>query len=143
MIAIDTNVLLRYLLNDDKAQSPKAYRLITGASSVLITDVVLAETIWTLTGKRYKLGKSDIIRVINALFADSNIVFEDSQTIWRALQDYQKELVKEGGKRKEPEFQDALVVNKAIFSARQNQEALEGIYTFDAAAQRLPGTRAP
>ena len=49
MIAIDTNVLLRYLLQDDEKQANKATKLILGAESVLITDVVLTETIWTLS----------------------------------------------------------------------------------------------
>ncbi len=44
MIAIDTNVLLRYLLDDDPQQSPKATALIKSGKPVLITDVVLVET---------------------------------------------------------------------------------------------------
>ncbi|HFE38753.1 MAG TPA: PIN domain-containing protein, partial [Gammaproteobacteria bacterium] len=48
MIAIDTNVLLRYLLWDDKPQAAKADRLINGTEPVLVTDVVLVETLWTL-----------------------------------------------------------------------------------------------
>lgn len=54
MIAVDTNVLLRRLLDDDVVQTERARRLVEGAREVLITDVVLAETIWTLKGKRYK-----------------------------------------------------------------------------------------
>jgi predicted nucleic-acid-binding protein len=49
MIAIDTNVLLRYLLQDDAKLCKKAIEVITGKQRVLVTDVVLAETIWTLT----------------------------------------------------------------------------------------------
>ncbi|PIE41509.1 MAG: PIN domain nuclease, partial [Gammaproteobacteria bacterium] len=64
MIAIDTNVLLRYLLQDDKAQAAKANLLIRDAEAILITDVVLTETIWTLKGKRYNLSKEQIIDVI-------------------------------------------------------------------------------
>lgn len=41
MIAIDTNVLLRYLLDDDKLQSKKAAALIRGSSPVLITDALI------------------------------------------------------------------------------------------------------
>jgi len=51
MIAIDTNVLLRYLLNDDPKQSKKASAVIQGSQKVLITDVVLVETIWRLKGE--------------------------------------------------------------------------------------------
>ena len=43
MIAVDTNVLLRYLLNDDAVQVDIAASLIKGSDTVLITDVVLVE----------------------------------------------------------------------------------------------------
>ncbi len=68
MIAIDTNVLLRYLLNDDQSQAAVAEKLINGKEIVLITDVVLVETIWTLKGKKYQLNKTDLVTVIQALF---------------------------------------------------------------------------
>lgn len=144
MIAIDTNVLLRYLLNDDKPQSKKAANLITGSTPVLITDVVLAETTWTLEGKKYNLQKHDIVQTINGLFEDKNIIFEDGQTVWRALKDYRKaEPVKAGKKRKEADFQDALIVNKAKYKAREDDVTLQGVYTFDVAAQEIPGTKSP
>ena len=54
MIAVDTNVLLRYLLNDDPEQSPRAATLFSGEKKILVTDVVLVETIWTLKGKKQK-----------------------------------------------------------------------------------------
>jgi len=68
LIAIDTNVLLRYLLNDDQSQAAVAEKLINGKEIVLITDVVLVETIWTLKGKKYQLNKTDLVTVIQALF---------------------------------------------------------------------------
>ena len=139
MIAIDTNVLLRYLLLDDKAQSHKAVSLITGSVPALVTDVVLVETMWVLTGKRYKLD-----REASALFAEPNIVFEDRQTVWRALNDYKKARpVKVGGKKKSADFPDALVVNKAMRQAREWGQAFEGVYTFDVAALEILGTLSP
>jgi predicted nucleic-acid-binding protein len=47
LIAIDTNVLLRYLLWDEEALAAKANLLINGSQPVLITDIVLVETVWT------------------------------------------------------------------------------------------------
>ena len=47
MIALDTNVLLRYLLWDDEKQAIKADALINDSTTVLVTDVVLAETLAT------------------------------------------------------------------------------------------------
>lgn len=144
MIAIDTNVLLRYLLDDDKAQSKRAAALILGDTPVLITDVVLAETIWTLKGKRYKLDKEAIIQVVHSLFEEPNIVFESGQTIWRAVNDFKNaKSIKSGGKRKEADFPDALIVNKARHTAEESQSEFKGVFTFDVAAQQIPGTEKP
>jgi len=144
VIAIDTNVLLRYLLWDNKTQAVKADKLINSSTPVLITDVVLVETLWTLKGKKYKLDKTAMIDVINSLFEESNICFEDGQTVWRALHDYREaKPVKAGNKKKEADFADALIVNKAKFYAMEKGEALNGVYTFDLAAQIIPGTAGP
>ncbi len=144
MIAIDTNVLLRYLLWDDKRQAAKADKLINGSTAVLITDVVLTETLWTLKGIKYKLDKTAMIDVLHSLFEEPNICFEDGQTVWRALNDYRQATpVKVSNKKKVADFSDALIVNKAKFYATGKGEALNGVYTFDLAAQAIPGTAAP
>ena len=144
MMAIDTNVLLRYLLWDDEKQSAKAEALITGASSVLVTDIVLVETLWTLQGKKYRISKEEVLAVINALFEEPNIIFEDGQTIWRALNDYrQAKKIKVGQKKKQADFSDTLIINKAKYISEQNQINLDAIYTFDKAAQEIDGVKAP
>ena len=145
MIAIDTNVLLRYLLGDDEIQSKKATKLINEFKLVLITDVVLVETIWTLKGKKYNLDKEGIIRVINALFQEPNFCFEDGQVVWCALNDYRKAAaVKVGSKKKQADFSDALIANKAkSYFQSEDNSGLEGFYTFDIAAQQLEGAKKP
>ncbi|HED35238.1 MAG TPA: PIN domain nuclease [Gammaproteobacteria bacterium] len=144
MISIDTNVLLRYLLDDEAVQSRKASKIISGGSDVLITDVVLAKTIWTLKGKRYNLDKASIIAVVNSLFEEPGLCFESGQTVWRSLNDYMNaKPVKTGGKKKEADFPDALIVNKARYVANQEAHSFEGAYTFDVAAQQIPDTKKP
>lgn len=140
MIALDTNVLLRYLLADDPVQAAKAEKLINGKESVLITDVVLAETIWTLKGKKYQLGRSQLISVIQALFKEPNIRFENAQAVWLALYDFRKAKPVDG---RIADFPDALVVNKAKATATDQKARLKAVYTFDKAAQTLPGAEAP
>ena len=140
MISIDTNVLLRYLLEDDETQSVLAASIINGSEEVLITDVVLVETIWTLRGKKYQLSKSELVDVIKTLFQEPSIRFEDGQAIWLALNDYRKAKPVRG---KGADFADALIVNKAKFIANKQGEAFGGLYTFDKAAQKLPGAKAP
>jgi|GEM_PF-107735 predicted nucleic-acid-binding protein len=139
MIAIDTNVLLRYLLDDDKTQSAKARRLIQRHESILLTDAVLVETVWTLTGKRYGLERDEISSVITHLFEEPAFCFENDQTVWRALGDYRNaEPVKVGRRRKVADFADALIANKARWIAEDAGHLFEGLYSFDAAASVLP-----
>ncbi len=40
---------------------------------VLVTDVVLVEALWTLQGKKYQLGKTDLTGIVRALFEETNI----------------------------------------------------------------------
>jgi predicted nucleic-acid-binding protein len=144
MIAIDSNVLLRYLLDDDAQQSQKAKKLINGQQTVLITDVVLTETIWVLKGKRYQLSKDNIVDVIHALFAEPNIQFEDAQAVWCALKDFVNAApIKVKGKVKQADFPDALIINKAKRYGELNNMQVTTLYTFDKAALELNGTSEP
>lgn len=141
MIAVDTNVLLRRVLNDDAEQSAKARRLFEGSAAVLITDVVLAEAVWTLAGRRYGATKGDIRELVMSLMEEPNIMFEDRQAVWSALNDFDTaKPVKTADGMKSADFADALVVNKA---KRLYRDEYEGTYTFDRAAQEIPGTKTP
>lgn len=135
MIAVDTNVLLRYLLNDDAAQVDTAASLIKGDDTVLITDVVLTETLWTLSGKKYRLNKDQLAGVVHALFEEPNVRFEDGAAVWMALNDY---LESDGA-----DFADVLIINKAQAVAKAQGGPFSGSYTFDKAAQKLQGARTP
>jgi predicted nucleic acid-binding protein len=53
VIAVDTNVILHRLLQDDPAQSARVDALFEKETLILVTDVVLAEVAWILAGKRY------------------------------------------------------------------------------------------
>lgn len=142
MIAIDTNVLLRRVLNDDEAQSEKAKRLFEGAASVLITDVVLVEAVWTLTGKRYRATKEDIQTLVTSLLEESKTAFEDKQAIWSALNDFvAARPVKTANGTKTADFADALIVNKAKIVSGDRQSRYEGTYTFDQAALQISGAK--
>lgn len=144
MIAIDTNVLLRYLLDDDAVQSEKAAALINGEEKVLLTDTVLVETVWTLKGKRFKVDHDSIAEVVNSLVEEPNIRFEDGQAVWSALRDFRKApVLKKKGESKQADFADALIVNKAKLVAKRLGEDLNGVYTFDVAAQEITGARKP
>jgi len=140
VIAVDTNVLLRYLLGDDAEQAHLASRLITGSERVLVTDIVLVEILWTLQGKKYRLPKPDLVSVIQALFEEPNIRFENSQIVWLALTTYREA---KRVARKDADFADALIIAKARYVIGEQGESFNGMYTFDKAAQALPGASAP
>jgi predicted nucleic-acid-binding protein len=144
VISVDTNVLLRRILNDDVEQAAKAHLLFEGRQPVLITDIVLAETVWTLTGKRYSATRDDIQALVLGLLEETNIMFENHQAVWSALNDFMTApSVKTANGVRSADLTDALIVNKAKVVARAQQHSFGGTYTFDLAAQRLDGTRIP
>lgn len=146
MIAIDTNVLLRHELQDDVIQSPQASRLIEQHERVLLTDVVLVECIWTLTGKKYQASREDIITLVTALLREPVVVFESPQAVWAALNDFQADYADkdENGKNwKLPDFADALIIHKARQIGKQQGETLAAVYSFDRGALRIAGTQHP
>jgi len=134
VIAIDTNVLLRYLLADDATQHRKAKAVIEAQRPVLITDVVLVESVWTLSGKRYGLDKAAIIEVVRGLIGDGAFRFESFQVVWSALVDYQESKLVRG---KSLEFADALIAHKAQYVAEEAGQALKAFYSFDKAVEQL------
>ena len=102
----------------------------TVGGPVLLTDVVLAEAIWTLAGKRYSLGKPELYKVIRMLIEDHSFAFEDSQVIWVALNDYENAQPVRG---KTLDFADALILNRAKRFAEIRSMKFDGFYTFDQA----------
>lgn len=88
MIALDTNVLVRFLVEDDEAQTERAARLIEGAISqgdrLFITDIVLCETVWVL-GRSYKVGRAEIAMVLRRLLHADHLAFSDLDRLSRAL----------------------------------------------------------
>lgn len=144
MIAIDTNVLLRRLLNDDVIQSALVRRLFQNSQKILIPDVVLVETIWTLKGERYSVSREDISNIVMSLLEEPTVVFESEQAVWAALNEFKKaEPIKTKNGMRILDFPDALIVSKAKFLIEQWGETFEGTYTFDQAAQQLESTKNP
>ncbi len=143
MIAVDTNVLLRYLLHDDEAQATRAEAVFETGETILVTDVVLAETVWTLAGRRYRLTEAELTATLERLFSDPYIRFEDDRAVWRALQAFRSAAsADETGSARSIGFADALIVYKTMQAASDEGEELTA-YTFDAAMQRLPHTASP
>lgn len=118
MIAIDTNVLLRYLLSDDEIQSKKATKLIESKHSVFVSHVVLIESIWALKGRKYQLTSDQINLTITALFEEPNIIIQDEDVVWRALADYREHAVAGNAKL---DFPDALILHNGREAADRGE----------------------
>lgn len=88
MIGIDTNLLLRLLFDDDPAQNAKIDALMsahaTRLASVMLTDVVLAETFWTLRTV-YRQPKSALVGAIQSLLAQPAFAFENRVAVEQAV----------------------------------------------------------
>lgn len=91
MIALDTNVLIRYLALDDPIQSRRATAVIEEAlareEGVFIPVIVLCETVWVLRGY-YKLSKQRIIQVLDAILTEKGFEVEARPEIHKALVEY-------------------------------------------------------
>ena len=76
---------LPHLLYDDEVQAAGGDTVFDTAETVLITDFVLAETAWTLAECKYRLAKAELVAVLERLFREPDVRFEDDQVVWRAL----------------------------------------------------------
>lgn len=91
MIGFDTNVLLRFLMEDDAEQSGIAAAWIrkTGEreEKIFLSHVVLTELVWVLDGS-YRMPKDQILDVVESLISTQQIEMEDFETVRHALHDY-------------------------------------------------------
>lgn len=87
MIGLDTNVVVRHLVQDDPVQSKaatQAFTSLTPSNPGLLTTVVLVETYWVLT-RGYRLAARDVAAALESLADSSDIAVQDEQTVRAAL----------------------------------------------------------
>lgn len=130
MIGLDTNVVVRYLAQDDVRQAAAATRLIEGSLSAevrgFISIVTLSEVVWVLASN-YRLGRPALAEVIEGLLTAPQLTVEQSDVVWRALRAYQ------GSKA---DFSDALIVELG------RDAGCAKTVTFDRQAAAHPGFEA-
>lgn len=83
MLAIDANVLVRFLVDDDPMQSPRARRLIA-REPVFVADTVLLECEWVLRGG-YGFDARAFVEAIRAVAGLPTVALENPQRIAAAL----------------------------------------------------------
>lgn len=127
MIGLDTNVLVRFFVSDDLAQSERAARFIESRCTIehpgFVDRVALCEMVWVLSSG-YGYGRREIGRVVEELLASRDIVLEDHDAVRRASRAFESGVA---------DFADALIglVNRA--------HGCEATATFDRKAARLDG----
>jgi predicted nucleic-acid-binding protein len=91
MVGLDTNVLLRYLLQDDEAQGEKASRAINQAAArdepLFISVVVLCEAMWVLESA-YAYRKAELVGVLDQILETGGFEIEARDCVRAALDDY-------------------------------------------------------
>jgi len=106
LIALDTNVLVRMLIEDDAQQALIIRKTIAGAEKnsvpILSLSEVLVETIWVLESI-YQCSREEIVNFLQSLIVTPAFTFADPQVIRTAVHEYKK-----GG-----DFADLLIVNQA------------------------------
>ncbi len=126
MIALDTNVLVRYLVRDDVAQAEEARALLEGLTSEnagFVCREVVVEVVWVLE-RSYKLSRAQIADVLIELTATDSILVEAADDVALAASSY-----RQGGAG----FSDLM-----ILIAADRYEAAP-LHTFDRGLARVVG----
>ena len=131
MIGLDTNILVRYLTQDDPIQSPKARevleRRLTEENTGFVSIVAMVETVWVLE-RSYGLTTDEIVGAVERVLQTDVLIVEDEQEVFTAMI-----ALKEG----QGSFADAMI---AALGARMGCSCT---LTFDQKALRLPGFKRP
>ncbi len=130
MVALDTNILVRYIMQDDKTQSKKATQMIEGLTSdspAFISCIVLCEFNWVLKSF-YKIPKTDRLETLQSIVAVSVFDIERLGACMKALK------LCEAG---QADFSDYIIQQIAA------QEGYDTVLTFDKKAQKSAGFKNP
>jgi predicted nucleic-acid-binding protein len=88
MIGLDTNILVRYLTQDDPVQSTKATQIIedrlTEEQPGFISLVTMAETAWVLE-RTYHQSNREIAKAIEAMLQADSLLIQNEQQVFTAM----------------------------------------------------------
>lgn len=91
MKGLDTNVLVRYLTQDDPRQAAIAAQAIEQAAAkgekMLIQPLVLCELVWVLESA-YEFAKAEIVNILEQIVRTREFEVAEKDGIWQALEDY-------------------------------------------------------
>ena len=129
MAALDTNVLVRYIVQDDAAQLAAAKRLISRCvrqgMTLFVPVTVVLELEWVLRSS-FEFGKSDVLLALSSLFSAAELSFESERALEVALHLFRKNSA---------DFADCLHV---ALATQANEQPL---WTFDTGAATVSGAQ--
>ena len=129
MPALDTNVLIRYVVQDDDMQSAAAQRLIRKCvaeeRTLYVPVTVTLELEWVLRAS-FEYPKDEVMQVLASLFSAAELSFESEHALEVALQLYREATA---------DFADCLHIALAA------QAGESPLWTFDKRAARVGGAR--
>jgi predicted nucleic-acid-binding protein len=118
-VVIDTNLLVRYLINDDQKKAAAVDNLldkaIKGELRIVVPSVVIAELVWVLESF-YQLEADAILELVEAIVNTSGLDVTDKSTVISALRLYRNRNI---------DFIDAWIIEFA------KERGIKTIYTFD------------
>ncbi len=125
MIALDTNILLRYFLKDHEEQHMAASALFAASeeNAFFISHIVLCEMVWVLTA-RYRLSRDEIAHILYYMLETREFIVENQPAVQSALHRYQHE---------KADFADFLIASSA------HQHGCRAVATFDQKALQSDG----
>jgi len=124
MIALDTNALVRMLIEDDESQAKRVQQVVVSAEKnsvqIIILPEVLIETVWVLESV-YRCTRKDISQFLENLISTETFTFPDSTVIRNAVNHY----------KKRGDFADLLIVAQA-----RKHKAIK-FFSFDKNLQKI------
>lgn len=84
MVVIDTNLLLRYLLNDDAGQAKRAQRLLESSSQVTVTPTIVLELVWVLECS--DCSRAEIAAALRHVLGLPNMRLANEVALYRVVQ---------------------------------------------------------
>ena len=125
MKAVDANVLVRLLVQDDDAQYRSALAFFDSLSTVSpahIDPVVLCELVWVLRAS-YDYAREEVAEVIERILSTEQLEVGDPESVWLALEDF---------RASKADFADCLIGRRA------ERAGCSATVTFDGRLKSLP-----
>ena len=90
MIGLDSNVIVRYIVQVDEVQSAQATRLVESLTVIqpgFVTLIAIVELVWVLQGN-YSASRHEVTAALETLLKTKQIIVEQTAIVWRALHVY-------------------------------------------------------